>query len=131
MPNATGTTPLLVGVASGDKVATITVNLAGDALNTRCDGSNLNVQPSTVNLAGCGFAEVLVSGGTPPYTVISNSSVVAINLPTPGIVPIYRIHRVNPSTAPAEPVTVTVYDTTTNLPRTTRTVTVNVTGDCP
>jgi hypothetical protein len=124
----TGTTPLSIGVASGDKVATITVNLAGDALNTRCDG-DLSVQPSTVSLAGCGFADVLVSGGTGPYTAISNSSVVAITTPNP-FADILRIERVNPSTAPADPVTVTVYDSSTNLPRTTRTVTVNVTDPC-
>jgi hypothetical protein len=122
----TGTTPLSVGVASGDQVATITVNLAGDALNTRCDGS-LNVQPSTVNIAGCGFADVLVSGGTGTgYGAISNSS--ALSTSVSGN--IIRITRLVGS-APAEPVTVTVHDDSTTLPRTTRTVTVNVTGDCP
>jgi hypothetical protein len=43
---------------------------------------------------------------------------------------IIRITRLVGS-APAEPVTVTVHDDSTTLPRTTRTVTVNVTGDCP
>lgn len=128
-PNSTGTSPLLVGVASGDKVATITVNLTGDALNTRCDGS-LSVRPSTVSLAGCGFADVLVSGGTGPYTAISNSSALEIVPPNPSA-SIIRIQRITGSTAPAEPVTVTVHDASTTLPRTTRTVTVNVTGTCP
>lgn len=126
--NTAGTTPLFVGVASGDKVATITVNLAGDALNTRCDGSNLNVQPSTVSIAGCGFADVLVSGGTGPYTAISNSSVLDIEKPNPDP-NIIRINRVTPSVAPSGPVTVTVYETA--VPTITRTVTVNVTGVCP
>ena len=128
--NSTGTTPLSVGVASGGEVATITVNLTGDALNTRCDGSTLSVQPSTVNLAGCGFADVLVSGGTGTYTAISNSSVVDIVTPNP-FTNILRIGRHNPSTAPAGPVTVTVYDSSTNVPPTTRTITVNVSDPCP
>ena len=127
-PGVPATSPVSIGVASGDKVATVTVNLAGEALNTRCDGSNLSVQPQAVTLAGCGFADVLVSGGTPPYSVADNTSTTSSSLFSPNIV---RIQRVNPSPALTEPGTVTVFDSTNSIPRVSRQVTVNVTGTCP
>jgi len=78
VPNTTATTPLSIGVASGDKTATITVELSGEALNTRCDGSNLALTPSSVTLASCGPVTVAITGGSPGYTVRSdNSSVTA------------------------------------------------------
>jgi hypothetical protein len=122
------TTPVLVGVASGDKVATITVNLAGEALTTRCDGSNLNVQPQTVTLAGCGFADVVVSGGTPPYFAVDNTSTTTSSMVGTNIV---KIQRVSGSPALTDPGTVTVFDSTNSVPRVSRAVTVNVTGSCP
>jgi hypothetical protein len=127
-PNVVASTPLLVGVSSGDKVATITVNLTGDALNTRCDGSTMNVNPSSVILAGCGFADSVVSGGTPPYDPRSNNSSVTASMLTPNIV---RIQRVNPSQAITGTGTVTVFDSTAVNPRVSRDITVTVTGSCP
>lgn len=120
--------PVLVGVASGDKVATVTVNLTGEALTTRCDGSNLNVQPQAVTLAGCGSVNVVVTGGTQPYFVYSdNTSVNATMIGTSTV----NIQRVNNSPALTSPGTVTVFDATNTNPRVSRPVSVTVTGSCP
>jgi hypothetical protein len=119
------TSPVFVGVASGDKVATITVNLTGDALNTRCDQSGLTLIPSTVTIAGCGFADTFVTGGVAlpnPYRAISNTSVVTTSV-SGGVV---RVTRVPGSPAPSTPGTVTILDNANNS----RTLTVNVTGTC-
>jgi hypothetical protein len=128
-PGQAATTPVLVGVASGDKVATITVNLTGDALNTRCDGSSLTATPNAVQIAGCGFADVLISGGAAPYTAISNSSAVTVpvNVPATNIL---RISRANPSAA-IEAGTVTVFDSSVSNPRVSRSIAVSATGSCP
>jgi hypothetical protein len=125
--NTVATSPLLVGVASGTKTATITVVLTGDALNTRCDGSNLSIFPSSVTFAGCGFADVVVTGGQGPYAATSNNASVTAAV----IGNLVRISRVNPSPALTSPGTVTIFDSNPTIPRTTRPVTVNVTGPCP
>lgn len=83
-PNFTGTSPLSVGVASGDKVATITVILTGDALNTRCDGSTLRLTPSAITLASCGPVNVAITGGSPNYTARSDNSSLTVT-PTTGL----------------------------------------------
>jgi len=79
------TTPILVGVSSGDKVATITVNLTGDALTTNCDGSSFRLTPSSVVLSSCGPVNVAVTGGAAPYTAFTNNSSLAVTpaAPTP------------------------------------------------
>ena len=129
--------PIEIGVASGDKVATIIVTLTGDALNTRCD-STLAVIPSAVQIDGCGFADVVIAGGQFPYSATSNSSVLSISTPTGGPLQpgapmpgnILRINR-TVSAAPTAPATVTVFDASAGSPRVSRTVTVSVTGTCP
>lgn len=78
-PGTLATTPLSVGVASGDKTATITVHLAGDALNTRCDGAqNIRLTPSTVTLASCGPVTVAITGGAPNHHVRSDNSSIRV-----------------------------------------------------
>jgi hypothetical protein len=74
VPNTPAATPVLVGVSSGNKSATVTVNLSGEALNTRCDGSGLRTTPSSVTLSSCGPVNVAVSGGTAPYLVQPDNS---------------------------------------------------------
>jgi hypothetical protein len=78
-PNVVATSPILVGVASGDKTAQITVNLTGDAVNSRCDGSSMTVLPSSLTFTGCGSINVLVSGGVNPYLAFVDNSSVTIS----------------------------------------------------
>ena len=120
------TSPVTVGVASGDKVATIIVTLAGEALNTNCSASVLTVIPSSVTLTGCGFVDVQVTGGTPGYTALSNSSVVTTGASPMGA-NFVRISRVNPSQATTNPASVTIFDSAGAR----REVGVTVTGSCP
>jgi hypothetical protein len=127
-PNQVAATPILVGVASGDKVATITVNLTGDALNTRCDGSSLAVIPNSLDIAGCGFADAVISGGIPPYFPVTNNSSVTVQMVAPNTV---RVTRVNGSVALPDGGTVTIFDNSNAIPRVSRTVSVEVTGNCP
>jgi hypothetical protein len=126
--NAPASTPLSVGVASGDKAASITVNLTGDALNTNCTPSALSVFPSSVTLSGCGFVDVAVSGGQPPYGVLSNHSAVTAAVIGPNLV---RVSRVNPSQAATGPASVTIFDSRPPGSRSSREVGVTVTGTCP
>ena len=136
--NTTATTPLSVGVASGNTSATITVNLTGDALNSRCDNSGPNANPSSVTLASCGPVFVTVTGGTLPYVPRpDNSSVSATMFGTPATSQIVQIQRTSPSAGFTPPATVTV----TDLTGTGRRATINVsatgtgagsgTGSCP
>ena len=128
-PNQVASSPILVGVASGDKVATITVELTGDALQTRCDGSSLTIIPNSVVLAGCGFADAVISGGVPPYSAVANNSSVTADIIAPGDT--VRVTRVNPSPALPQGGTVTVFDSSSNVPRVSRNLSVTVTGTCP
>lgn len=125
--NTAPSSPINVGVASGDKVANITVNLTGEALTSRCEGSNMTVTPSSATLAGCGFAQSVVSGGTAPYSVVSNSSAVTASVAGN----LVRIDRVNPSPVQQDPATVTVFDSSPTVPRVSRSISVTVTGNCP
>ncbi len=59
------TSPVTVGVSSGNDTASITVNLAGDALDTDCAPSRLTVIPPSLTLAGCQPVTYSVFGGTP------------------------------------------------------------------
>jgi hypothetical protein len=129
--NVTASTPVSIGVASGDKVATITVNLTGDALNTRCDGSSLRVFPGSVAFSGCGFVDVAVTGGIAPYSAVSGTSVLTASTTSPAGPNIVRIQRVNPSAALTEPAVVTVFDSSNASPPVTRAISVTVTGACP
>jgi hypothetical protein len=125
--NQVAASPIQVGVASGDKVATITVNLTGDALNTRCDGSNLTVTPNSMTIAGCGTAEAVISGGTGTY--FANSNLTSVTAAVVG--DILRVTRVPGSPVPDDPGTVTVRDSSTSVPPVARPVTVTVSGICP
>ena len=78
--NSSVTSPVSVGVASGGQVATVTVNVSGDALNTRCDGTNLRVTPAQVTLNSCGGVTVAVTGGSPPYRARSDNSSVSLGV---------------------------------------------------
>jgi len=130
-PGTPATTPLSVGVASGDKTATITVHLAGDALTTRCDGAqNIRLTPSTVTLASCGpGVMVAITGGTPNYHVRSdNSSVTVIpdNVGPPNSV--FEVRR-TPGSASFD--TGTVFVTDSNGTGLVRTLPVTGTGAGP
>ena len=127
-PNQVAASPILIGVASGDKVATITVTLTGDALNTRCDGSSLTVTPNSLVIAGCGYAEAVVSGGVAPYVPITNNSSVTVQMTSPTVL---RVSRVTGSPALPDGGTVTIFDNTNTVPRISRPVSVSVTGNCP
>jgi hypothetical protein len=134
--NFSATSPLSVGVASGSKAATIAVILTGDALNTRCDESSLSIFPSSVSFAGCGFADITVTGGQPPYgATTDNGSVTACLGGAVGCTAtdknIIRITRVPGSPALVSPGTVNIVDSSSTIPRIIRPVTVNVTGTCP
>jgi hypothetical protein len=107
-PNFSVTSPVLVGVASGGQVATITVNVTGEALNTRCDGSSLRLTPSSVTLASCGPVNVAVSGGSAPYSArADNSSIATVAPTTPGAT--FAVQR-TPGSASFDGGTVTVTD---------------------
>jgi hypothetical protein len=105
--NTPATTPLQVGVASGNRSASVTVNLTGEALNTNCDLSSLRVTPSSVTLASCGPVDVTVTGGNPPYAPRSDNSSVTATMVTANIV---RIQRAVPSASFTPPASVTVTD---------------------
>jgi hypothetical protein len=127
VPNTPATTPLQVGVSSGNKSSSVTVNLTGDALTTRCDGATLSVTPSAVSLSGCGSAQAVVVGGAAPYTVVSSSSSVTATVAGS----VVTITRVNPSAAQTDPAIVTVFDASGTVPRISRSISVSVTGTCP
>jgi hypothetical protein len=109
VPNTPATTPLQVGVASGNRSATVTVNLTGDALNTNCDNTGLRATPSAVTLASCGPVDVTITGGSPPYAVRSDNSSVTAAL-APGFSNFVRIQRTPLSQSFVPPASVTVTD---------------------
>ena len=112
-----------------DKVATITVDLTGDALQTRCDGSSLALIPNSVVLAGCGIADAVISGGVAPYFAVANNSSVSAEIVAPGNT--VRVTRVNPSSPLPDGGSVTVFDSSNTVPRVSRNLAVSVTGACP
>ena len=130
VPLTAGVTPVSVGVSSGRDVATITVNVSGEALGT-CDFSSFAVTPSNITLASCAPVDVTFSGGSGVFANITaasdNSSVTATRF-SPNVV---RIQRAVGSPGFTGPATVYVGDGPN-----TRTVTVNAsspggTGACP
>ena len=123
VPNTPATTPVLVGVSSGNRSATVTVNLEGEALTTRCDLSGLRVTPSSVTLASCGPVTLTISGGSAPYSVRSDNSSVSVSPTTTSSV--FTIQRTPLSGSFTPPGTVTVTDNAGNS----RAIPVSATGN--
>lgn len=75
-PNSFPPPQVLVGVGSGNALATVTVNVSGNALGN-CDGAPLTVSPTTVTLSSCNRTQVDVTGAVGTVTSNSNNSSVA------------------------------------------------------
>jgi hypothetical protein len=75
--SAPGAGPLSVGVSDGSTVATITVNLTGDA--TGACSTVIHASPSSVTLTDCTTpTTVTLSGGTGPFTSVSDNASVGV-----------------------------------------------------
>jgi len=124
VPRTAASTPVSVGVTSGNAGASIAVTLTGEALNTICDGSTLAVAPATVTLTGCSPSgvDVTISGGTGLYAATSDNGSVSAFFTGPNTL---RIERA-PSVGFTPPATVTVTDSAATPAS--RSITVNANG---
>ncbi len=130
VPNTTATTPVNIGVSSGNKSSSVTVNLTDEALNTRCDGTGLRVTPTSVTLAGCTpGVTVAVNGGVPPYVIRSDNSSVSVTPATLAAPGTFTIQRAPGSNSFTPPGAVTVIDN--NGLGNSRTIPISGTGTGP